>query len=86
MTDNVICISLELLIQDIKKKNYIKNSKINIQELDFLLNRITSELNYNINYINNINKEIYDIRRKNIDLSNKLVKTQIELFNLKKID
>ena len=83
MDNNIICKSLNLLLEDIKNKRYYYNKKINILELDYLLNKIKFEITHTIKYIKCINKELNLLRSKNINLSNKLSILEIELFKKK---
>ena len=84
MNENITSKSIKLLIKEIKNKKYMKNSKFDFVLTNYLLDQITNDLKNIINYIEIFDKEMYRIRNENIDLSNKLCKTEIELYNLKK--
>ena len=86
MNENITCKSIKLLIKEIKEKKYINNLQFDIIKTNYLINKISNDLENLIHYSEFTDKEIYRIRKKNIYLSNKLTPPQIELFNLKKTE
>ena len=81
MAENIINIKLNLILDEIKK---IKISENYNQKIKNLLDSLTFEIPFTINYISNLNIELNNARTQVINVSNKIAILEIENYNLKK--
>lgn len=82
--NNIKADFLKLIIDEINDEKYLKKYNFDYLKTKFLLDNIKLELKTTIKYINSFEKEIYKLRSDNILLNRKIVKLEIENFELKK--